>query len=483
MSSDIGKSDSEHGPESDGENYMSARIQDELSDPLDRQVYAEVQRKFGDAQIVYFSRHVRWRPSWDVVIRREGDNARVIVRAEKGKNYVSPVTLRQEAGIHEVLERHGIPVPHVHCMLDEPLAIVMDVIPGQINLDTADSDAARDSIRAQYIEVLADMHRIPLSEFAELGLPVPKNASEIALNLYAACERIYRQRMNGRPFPLMDFIWSWVRRNAPQYRARMGFVSADAGQFLFEGDRLTGLIDFEVGYIGDPLAEFAGMRLRDSTEPLGDIGSMMDHYEALTGDVLDNFSIEYHTAGFCGVNGFLLWPLAFDPDTRDDFIAYLSFSVGTSRWAITAIAAALGIELGNAEAPQPAALGYPAAATHLIGAIGELQGRGPLADYELDKALSLARYQERSNTYGRAINAANLADISRLLHRVFVSVEEAEEALVVFIADAKGEHDSALANYFHRWLGRQDFLLRDCGSSSFLTGLDLQKIAPRHMRS
>src|SRR5690606_36695431 len=150
----------------------------------------------------------------------------------------------QESGIQDLLERQGIPVPHMHCRLDDPLAIVMDVIAGQINLDTADSEPDRDSIRAQYIEVLADMHRIPLSEFAELGLPVPKNASEIALNLYAPCERIYRQRMNGRPFPLMDFIWRWVRRNAPQYRARMGFFSADAGQVLVEGDRLTGLIDF-----------------------------------------------------------------------------------------------------------------------------------------------------------------------------------------------------------------------------------------------
>src|SRR3546814_19202707 len=62
------------------------------------------------------------------------------------------------------------------------------------------------------------------------------------------------------------------------------FVNFDAGQFLYEDDRVTGLIDFEASSFGDPAAELSGLRLRDAAEPLGDLSAMTDRYEMLTGD-------------------------------------------------------------------------------------------------------------------------------------------------------------------------------------------------------
>src|SRR5690606_18614163 len=302
---------------------------------------------------------------------------------------------------------------------------------------------------------------------------------EIALGLYEACEKIYRQRMAGRPFALMEFIWRWVVRNVPEHRQRAAFITADSGQFLFQDDRLTGLIDFEVGYVGDPIAEFAGMRLRDSTEPLGDINTLMDHYEQLTGDRLDKNTVEFHTAGFCAVNGFLLWPLAFDPDINDDYVAYLSFSVGTTRWAINAIAEILGVDLRDIDPPAAAPLVYDAATRHLRESLPRLGGHGDMADYEMGKADSLARYAEPANLHGRAVQADNLAAAAQLLGRPLASPEDAEIALVDFIQGAGPERDADLVRYFHRWLLRQDFLLRGCGSSSWGTGMLLQAIRPR----
>ncbi|MEA3300460.1 MAG: phosphotransferase [Pseudomonadota bacterium] len=448
------------------------------ADPLDQTIHDNLLRMI-PGTITRFARQARWRPAWDVDMIIDGEPRRIHVRAEKGKNYVGPMGLRQEAAVHDILERHGIPVPHVYGMMEDPVAIVMDLIPGQINLATARSDGAREAIRTQYIEALAALHEVPTAEFSAIGLPVPGTPREIALGLYEACEKIYRQRMAGRPFALMEFIWRWVVRNVPEHRQRAAFITADSGQFLFQDDRLTGLIDFEVGYVGDPIAEFAGMRLRDSTEPLGDINTLMDHYEQLTGDRLDKNTVEFHTAGFCAVNGFLLWPLAFDPDINDDYVAYLSFSVGTTRWAINAIAEILGVDLRDIDPPAAAPLVYDAATRHLRESLPRLGGHGDMADYEMGKADSLARYVERANLHGRAVQADNLADAAQLLGRPLASPEDAEIALVDFIQGAGPERDANLVRYFHRWLLRQDFLLRGCGSSSWGTGMLLQAIRPR----
>jgi hypothetical protein len=95
------------------------------------------------------------------------------------------------------------------------------------------------------------------------------------------------------------------------------------------------------------------------------------------------------------------------------------------------------------------------------------------------RAACLARYLERWNEYGAAVTAANLEDASDLLGRRQPDAAAAEIALVQFVRDATADQDARLATYFHRWLHRQDFLLCDCGTSSWLTGTHLQRIPPR----
>jgi aminoglycoside phosphotransferase (APT) family kinase protein len=446
--------------------------------PAEERIVAWLRREFG-AEIEHFSRQLRWRAGWEAHVRTPLGLRRLYVRGSKGSNYFGPVTLQQEAALHGILERYGIPVPHVHGMIDDPVAIVMDHLPGQINLSTAASDSARASIRAQYVAALARMHAIPTREFAAIGMPIPSGAERVALNLYAPCEKIYRERMGDRPFALMDFMWRWLTRNVPRHRIRSAFITADSGQFLFEDERLIGLIDLEVGYVGDPIAEFAGLRLRDSTEPLGDIAALADQYQLLTGDSIDKRSIEYHTAGFTAVNGFLLWPLAFRPVAEQDYIAYLSFAVGTCRWGMDAIAEHMGVDLGEVATAGSAPLAFAAASAHLVGSVSRLPVDGDVANYQRERASCLARYLERWNEYGANILAANLEDASELLGRRQNDAAAAEEALVRYVRDASPDQDARLATYFHRWLHRQDFLLRDCGTSSWLTGTHLQRIPPR----
>jgi hypothetical protein len=95
------------------------------------------------------------------------------------------------------------------------------------------------------------------------------------------------------------------------------------------------------------------------------------------------------------------------------------------------------------------------------------------------RAACLARYLERWNEYGAAVTAANLEDASDLLGRRQPDAAAAEIALVQFVRDATADQDARLATYFHRWLHRQDFLLCDCGTSSWLTRTHLQRIPPR----
>ncbi|WP_255355929.1 phosphotransferase, partial [Frankia sp. CpI1-P] len=196
---------------------------------------------------------------------------RYYVRGHRGGNFREMITLGQEADINRVLHRHGVPVPRVHGMIEDPPAIVMDRLPGRVNLATASDDGERDAVLDQYVDAMCRMHAIDVGEFGALGLPVPADNRAAALNMYATGERNYR-RAKTAPSPMIEFMWRWLCRNVPAGRTQRALIQADAAQFLFDQGRMTGLIDFEAAYIGDPIAEFAAMRSRDCEEPLGDIG-------------------------------------------------------------------------------------------------------------------------------------------------------------------------------------------------------------------
>ncbi|WP_336971126.1 phosphotransferase [Sphingobium aromaticiconvertens] len=442
----------------------------------DRPVYEWLHTHFGCVP-QNFCRQLRWRIGWEADVEIDGRTQGVLVRGSRGKDVRYPITLHQEAGIHHVMERHGVPAPRVFGMIENPVAIVMERLPGGINTDLIPDSAVRKQVRHAFIDAMAKLHAVPIEEFAALGMNMPRNPRELALNLYQSSIDIARTALADRPLPLVTFLAKWLEDNVPEDRHRAAFVTADAGQFLFDGDRMTGLIDFEVSYIGDPAAEFAGMRLRDTTEPLGDISELRRYYETITGAAIPHKAIAYHTAGFSGTNTMLMWPMILKPEVQNDFIAYLQFTIACSRWSLQGIAESLGIDLDDVAEPEANTTVPFAAATAQLDALltgWETSDAG--LRFHLEGAAALAAYLERCHVYGGPILAADLADTTALVGRTVTTREEADAAVEAFVGNAAPHQDAALVRFFHRWLARQNWLLKGCGSQAYLTETTLQPI-------
>lgn len=447
-----------------------------LNNDMDRKIFAWLETNLGT--ITQLTAHSRWRTGWDAEVMRGGEVLPLYIRGPRGDNYTSPIDMQQEAAIHRAYLANGIAVPKAIAVIDDPNSLVLERIPGVINTATIADPDTRQRVREEFIEIIARLHEIPPAAFAEVGLEVPQGADGVSRNLYAASEAIFN-RLIGRPWPLMRFTAGWLRRNVPQDRARAAFINPDAGQFMFEGDRVTGLIDFEMSSFGDPAAELAGMRLRDSSEPLGDLSALYDHYEKVSGDRITKQLIEYHTAGFCGVNGFMLWPLAFTSTPEQDYVAYLNFAVATARWSYTAMAAHMGLQLTEPRTPVARPMGFTQAGSHLVRQIGEMPASDAQTAYARDSAAALALYQQRWLTYGADVVNADLADTAALIGHRPADQDDMMEKLEAFVRQAGPEDDARLVQHFHNWLRRQDFLLTGCGIASYNVGLDLQIIPER----
>ena len=221
------------------------------------------------------------------------------------------------------------------------------------------------------------------------------------------------------------------------------------------------------------------MRLRDTTEPLGSISDLCDYYESLTGDRISKALIEYHSAGFAATNSMLMWPLMFDPTPDLDYLSYLQFTIATSRWGLSGMAEFAGIKPEDPPEPLESPVAFPVAAPHLrrwIGAVGAEDGT---TRYQLGAAADMAHYLDRVNRFGASVLAADLEDARLLTGQAVATREQADAAVDAYVRRVGPEQDATLIRHFHRWLWRQNFLLKGCGHQSYLTETSLQYIAPR----
>jgi aminoglycoside phosphotransferase (APT) family kinase protein len=236
-----------------------------------------------------------------------------------------------------VLEKHGIPVPHIYGFCDEPRGIVMEQAAGRANLATAEHEAERRSVLDHYVEILAAMHAIPLEAFAHLGLPQPETPEALGLGDLERWEKSFRAR-SRQPEPLIEFVVRWLHQNVPGHRSRVTFLAGDSGQFLFDAGRVTRVIDLELAYLGDPLADLAGMMSRDLSEPLGDLSLAFARYGELTGEPVDLPTVLYHAARFAIVTPLATAPLTQAPPPGLHYTQYWGWNLVYGRAALGAIA-------------------------------------------------------------------------------------------------------------------------------------------------
>ena len=118
---------------------------------LEAQLEEWVERAVG-GRVVRTTRLARWRPAWDVDVERDGRLLPLHARGEREPRIVMPYRIADEVTTHDLLEAHGVPVPHAYGLCDDPYALVMDRLPGNVDLSAAD-DAERADLLLSLIHI------------------------------------------------------------------------------------------------------------------------------------------------------------------------------------------------------------------------------------------------------------------------------------------------------------------------------------------
>lgn len=404
--------------------------------------------------VVSARRQARWRPAWFLEVLRDGERVPVYFRGDRGQGQGGGDALEREMGVLQVLERHDIPVPHVFGFCEAPRGIVMERAPGRANLATALDDAERESVLDHYMELLARMHAIDPAEFAKCGLVSPPPQAEPAWIDFARWETGYR-RAKRAPEPAIELCIRWLRGNVPRGRRRVGFLTGDAGQFLFADGRVTAVIDLELATLGDPLADLGALRSRDVSEPLGDLSRGLRRYAELAGEPLDRAALAFHAVRFALNTPLAVAPLCQRPPPGLDFAQYLGWKWVYGRLALEIIAEELAIPL---EPPEPDA--DPAAEDPAGDALLAMLEPVRRDRYELDAAYRVAQYLRERALRGDAVEAQDLDEAALLLGRRPSGWREADAELEARVLSDGFAIEPAWIRYLHRRALREESLLR-----------------------
>lgn len=223
---------------------------------------------------------------------------RLVLRQETYRSPVSPfLSPRDQYGIHQVVHRHGLPIPEPVFELDEgdelDRGFVVACIEGETLPKTLLSDPAFEPARkrfaAQTGEFFARLHGIPVDE-----LPFLADSADSVDPLAAQMQRYdsYREYHPG-----IEVGLRWLEKNRPTRRTKKKLIHGDyrVGNLLLNHRGITGVLDWECSHHGSAMEDMGWVCLRswrfgNIEKPVGGMGPRSElyaAYEANGGETVD----------------------------------------------------------------------------------------------------------------------------------------------------------------------------------------------------
>jgi aminoglycoside phosphotransferase (APT) family kinase protein len=413
------------------------------------------------------------RPAFFIDVETPDGLVRTYARMSRGPTQSPFFTLEREQAVLEELHGAGIAVPEPLGLCPDPEGLLLECLAGEDDYCAIDDDAQRDAIDRAFVSELAKVHAIDAERFAARGLALPRSAEDFALGDLAMWEKGF-DRGARAPVPLVTFARLWLYANVPAAPERAVLVQGDTGpgQFLFDGDRLCGIVDWEFAQLGDPLLDLAHIRTRDFYNPGADIPKWFRLYEEFSGTKIDATRLAYYT-----VKAMLITPLALAPVVQHmhpgtDHMEWYAQDATYKRATVEALAEAIGIELEPAP-PIPQSSSEHSEIFEILEQnlreeqlpALELQDDAYLG-YRMRLTLRLLAYARNLEAIGPEVRAAELDDMGGLLGKLPASRAEGHAAIDAWVrADAKqlekpGKRREALVRYFHRHTLREESLMR-----------------------
>ena len=232
------------------------------------------------------------------VTTANGEVLPLVLRMEAGGAFAgTPISIRREATVYAALADTPVPVPRLIALSPDGAALLLERVPGESRF-FALGEAERRQTLADFIDALAALHNLDVSTLPLDGFERPQSPEDHAQLDLALWARLAREHVDDQN-PLVRYAGTWLQANAPHSVQRTVLVQGDTGpgNFIAQGGKVTGIVDWEFAHLGDPMDDIAWLEMRSGNGPkgaLGDLTAQLAPYCAATGLEIDRARVDYY---------------------------------------------------------------------------------------------------------------------------------------------------------------------------------------------
>jgi aminoglycoside phosphotransferase (APT) family kinase protein len=277
--------------------------------------------------------------TWLVAVTTGGETVEAVLRLPTPSSGGRAI-LTQRAALQAV-SGHGVRGPELLWFDDgeqNPFGrpfIVMERAPGEVPVGWHDvEEPRRTALAEQAIDLLAALHRIDVSR-TPLAEARPSPLMELA-----PFRRLF-ERLAPLP-PAVEAAFWWLERHDPGPPPLRTIVHGDyrMGNMVVDGDRITGVLDWEMAAPGDPLIDVIWCFIAVWELPGVDEEALVARYGEQLGEPVDRGRFHWHRVfGYLRLAYYSLsGTRAFDTGRSEDFrlaALRLSLPVNLDRLAAT----------------------------------------------------------------------------------------------------------------------------------------------------
>jgi aminoglycoside phosphotransferase (APT) family kinase protein len=400
------------------------------------------------------------------------------LRVDSGSGPLSGTifTLAREVAVMTALQGSAVRVPQIHAFDPVLRAVLMQKVPGTANFFSVTDPARGAALQRDLLEQLELLHRAPVDLRAVFGAATPTTVRQALRDDIAFWSELYRRHVS-QPEPILTFALDWLHRYALGGDGTPVLIHGDIGpgNFLFEEDRVSALIDWELTHAGHPLEDLACIIARTLGVPFGDL-----RRHVLTAGELAGKRVDAHELDYCIVLVLTRWCIAMSMGLARASVALdVPILVKFLQVNLFAIARLLA-RLSGVSMPELPAEVAPPSAPDLhgwVGAVLEQQIRPvvaePFLQARLSGAQSVLAWLRNLASYGTdRLRAEELDGLRVVVGEDLSSVEAGRAALGAALRSSTGEQRAAVLRWLLERLALQQVLMKDTLGPMFERKLD-----------
>lgn len=295
----------------------------------------------------------------------------------------------RDAAVLRALAGSGVPVPEVVAASGPDAAILLSRLPGRSDFPAEDETPARREQVAKHLMALtARLHALEPKDLEIPHLGLPATPADCARGTLAQA-RGAADALGSAADPFYMWALGWLDAHVPSTVERYALVHSDMGpgNFLYQHGRVTGIVDWEVAHVGDPMEDLAAIAIRDMATPVGPLARRFEEYAASGGAPVDLGRVHYYRALVLVRNSLMIGLGLAHPSESMDLEEMTMYQTLLARAAALVLCDNLGLERpGPPDPSEEASSAEREDAAALLGRAPDALGD----DAEIDASLRAA---------------------------------------------------------------------------------------------